>query len=100
MSGNEVISERGFSAALWNRTDNPTAFRVTCGSCIYNPAIKNAFSLQVPDLVVGNGSPGMKLSGIAVVKALVESWDPDWVTWSSSDWRSARRVDAVSPVFG
>jgi len=98
--GNEVISELGFNVALWNRADDPTAFRVTCGAYIDNPAIKNAFSLQLPDLVERPGNLGMKSSAVAVVKLLVESWDPDWATWSSSDWRSTQKVDAVSPVFG
>jgi hypothetical protein len=96
-----VISELGFNAALWNCNENSIAsFRVTCGAYIDNPAIKNVFVLQLPEFTGDAAGLGHRISAIAVVKALVESWDPDWATWSSHDWRSTQTVDAAKPVFG
>jgi hypothetical protein len=98
--GRDVISELGFRAALWNRADNSAAFSVTCGLYIENPALKNSFVLQLPELTEDTASLFAKSSAIDVIKVLVESWEPDWATWSSRGWRSSQTVDAVKPVFG
>jgi len=98
--GGAVIRELGFNAALWNRADEPASFRVTCGSYIDNPAIKNVFLLQLPEFSGHLESLGSRSSAIATVKAFVDAWKPDWVTWASRDWRAVQSVSADCPVYG
>lgn len=98
--GNDVIEDLGFSAALWNRADNPTAFNVKCGAYADSPSVKNAFVLQLPEFSGASEAVGARSSARAVVEALTEAWDPDWATWTSDVWRSRQKVDVVNPVFG
>lgn len=96
-----VISELGYSASLWNGKKAAAAWSVQCGS---HPGpgigISNLFVVDWPesnDMMALRCEQEMALKAMRVV---VESWDPEWATWTSRPLRNAQQTSGREPVLG
>lgn len=94
-----VITELGFSAALWNGKEPSVGLRIGCGKQPRTPNVKNAVVLNLPRLeeAVGLVSPD---AARGTMRILVECWEPDWATWTTHEWREEQEAADGEPVFG
>lgn len=99
--GREVIQELGFSFDLWNRSRPEVGLNGLVGAYPSVGRIVNTFVLSF----YASAQPEAAriytdASAKAVMKAVVEAWEPDWATWSTSRLRDAQPVEPREPVVG
>jgi hypothetical protein len=93
--GGEVIDELGYSLGLWNRNGTaPVGLSVTCGVYLQSPSVANSFVLNLPELDLESGEIVRDLydhgAAVAAIRAVVDSWSPDWAVFSPYSLRSAQ----------
>lgn len=85
-----VIEELGFQVGMWNGAANAAGLTVCCG--VYSE-VKGVGNLLVMDLPSADGDAGRlftRATARALVEAVVECWEPTWVTWTSDDLADAQ----------
>jgi hypothetical protein len=93
-----AIEGLGFSVGLWNGdTRRSIGLQITCGAIV--PRVSNVFTLQLPD----NGQlcswlPWPKARRL--MEILVSSFEPDWATLTSHEWRPAQGAIPPQHVVG
>ena len=94
----EVITELGYSAGMWNGQDAEAALSVGCG--ITTSRVSNVVVLDLPK-PEGAGLPLYRRdAAMAVIRAVVEAWQPTWCTWISDRLRDAQGWDLDDVVAG
>lgn len=99
--GREVIQELGFSFDFWNRSRPEVGLNGLVGAYPSVGRIVNTFVLSF----YASAQPEAAriytdASAKAVMKAVVEAWEPDWATWSTRRLRDAQPVEPREPVVG
>jgi hypothetical protein len=100
--GGDVMTELGFNAALWNRQKgSAAAWSVTCGAF---PApgveVSNAFVIDWPERAPGVTVEDDLAVAKAVMRVVVQEWEPDWATWASRAMRDLQQVPPRHPTLG
>lgn len=99
-SDRSVIEELGYSINLWNGQDPSVALNIGCGRYHRSEYVKNAVIIDLPRLDEGLADLASLEKARAMMHLLVECWDPDWATWTSSELRKEQRVVPGRPVLG
>jgi hypothetical protein len=100
-SDRSVIVELGFRISAWNGNDkDPAAISIGCGKSRQVPGVSNAVVINLPPPSERSAEIYSREGAMAVLLALVESWDPDWATVASDSLRDLRAAPAGSPVLG
>ena len=98
--GGDVIEELGYSVGLWNRARPAVGFSATVGA---HPSFMGVLNSVVFDFPRPEAEAlrlyEPRVAG-AVIDAVVESWEPNWATWTTHAWRSAQKVASREPVVG
>ncbi len=97
-----VVEELGFSVGLWNGDLKAAiGLSVSCGGWVSVPGVMNAFNLDLP--TPGEGSGGQlyeRDTALAIMRAVVEAWDPDWATLTSYGLAGAVDAGPRKPIVG
>lgn len=90
--GGEIINELGYSLRIWNGGDgvgNESNLSITCGG--YSNFNKNKILLEFEaDLYADKGNE----EGLMLLRALAESWEPEWAGLMSRSAMQAREFGA------
>jgi hypothetical protein len=95
-----VIEELGYSMNMWTGKEAPAELSIGCGKFIRSEPVKNAVILTLPRSVGDITELSRPTTARAVIQLLVDCWEPDWVTWTSREWRNAQSATQSPPVFG
>lgn len=95
--GSDVIEELGFSVGLWNRARPAVGLSVTAGAYPSFAGVLNSVVLDFPPpeaeaMLLYDPRPAG-----AILEAVVESWEPDWATWTTHALRSAQGAAPCEP---
>jgi Immunity protein 52 len=99
-SDRSVIEELGYSINLWNGQDPSVGLNIGCGRYHRSEYVKNAVVIDLPRSDEGLADLALPERARAMMHLLVECWDPDWATWTSSELRREQRVVPGRPVLG
>ena len=83
--GDEVIEELGYTMSLWNGQKEAVSVSLSCGRLPGPYSGWNAVVLNLSSVVgvrIANSS-----AATAILRLLIESWSPEWATWSTAKWR-------------
>lgn len=98
--GGDVIEELGFSVGLWNRARPAVGLSGTVGA---HPSFTGVLNSVVFDFPPPEAEAlrlyEPRVAG-AILDAVVESWEPDWATWTTHALRSAQGAAPREPVVG
>lgn len=100
--GGDVMAELGFNAALWNRqSGSAAAWSVTCGA-FPGPGVgvSNAFVVDWPERAPGVTVEDDLIVAKAVMRVVVQAWEPDWATWASRAMRDLQQAPPRHPALG
>lgn len=97
-----VIEELGFSAGLWNGDfETSVGLSVDCGKWASAQGLMNAFSLDLPPPPPRPGAQLYELdTALAIMRAVVEAWEPDWATLTSHRLADALDAGPRRPIVG
>lgn len=96
-----VMAELGFSLSLWNRQPKAAAWSLTCGAYpASGVGVLNYFVLNWPDQVTDATLAEDLVTARAVMLNVVQSWEPDWATWTSDALRNSQQLVPRQPVLG
>ncbi len=100
--GKEVIEDMGFSMSLWNGGEDcqSVGFRVHCGAYTGNLSLGNSCVVNLPS----DGPPSERLLRVdtllCLMRAVVESFDPDWATVMPDALLKTLKFDSKNPAVG
>lgn len=93
------IIELGFSAALWNGDlEHAAGLMVQCGA--WSPVVSNRFVLDLPSDSDGVTELFLPETARDMLRAVINSWEPEWATWTSDALREVQKAAPGAPVFG
>jgi len=100
-AGRSVMSELGYSASIWNGQKIQVGISVRCGLSAAVPGLAgNSLLIRLP----AAGSDALALYGrepaLAIMRAVVTSWQPEWATWTSHRLRKAQGAQPGEVVVG
>lgn len=98
--GGEPIVELGFRVEGWNGQDNAASFSTGCGSYSEVPGIGNNFLLKLPEPSGDTLELYEPIVAEKIVKVILDSWAPEWLTWTSRVMRKWLPRDPDRPVVG
>ncbi len=98
--GREPIDELGFQVGLWNRSNPAVGLSCVAGSYAFSLGVSNSFVLEFPRL--DEASLALYDPAVAerIVEAVIDVWDPDWLTWTSHALRNKQHAGPREPVMG
>ena len=96
----EVIEELGFSFGLWNRAKPAVGMSGTVGAHPAFPGVLNSFVLDFPPPGDDAGCLYDPAVAEGIFGAVIESWEPEWATWTSPSLRDVQGVAPREPVVG
>jgi hypothetical protein len=101
-SDRTAIEELGFSAGLWNGDrDVPIGLTASCGVWSASRGIMNSFVLDLPPPSVERATHLYELdTAVALMRAVVEPWWPDWATLTSYGLADALDSSPREPAIG
>lgn len=100
-AGRAVMSELGFSASIWNGQEVQVGVSVRCGLSAAGPGlVSNSLSVQLPAAEGDALALYGRDAALAVMRAVVESWQPAWATWTSHRLRRAQGSQPGEVVAG
>ncbi|GGK79096.1 hypothetical protein GCM10011509_29540 [Ornithinimicrobium pekingense] len=95
--GDGTIDELGFTGGMWNGRTPSVGLTFHCGATFM--PIGNNVVLQLSD--GGDGDSLVEPAAArAVLDGLVNAWEPDWVTWTTDEWRGVQGAGPGRPVVG
>lgn len=96
------IDELGFSVGLWNGDrEAAIGLSISCGGWASTPGVMNAFVLDLPPRLPGPTAQLYELdTALAIMRAVVEAWEPDWATLTSYELAAALDPAPREPSVG
>lgn len=96
-----VMSELGFSADMWNGQDVQVGLHVHCGTPAAIPGMtSNNLVIQLPAAEGAALALYQRDTAVAVLRAVIAAWRPDWCTWTSRRLRRAQELQPFDVVAG
>lgn len=95
----KIIEEAGVHARIWNGADDDLAavVDVTCACSAQVLGVMNNFGLDLPMAA----TPLVELSTtLALLRIVVEAWDPDWAVVTTQALREAQMPKVRTPFVG
>jgi len=86
--GEGVLHELGYRISAWNGRSDAVELSLTCGAYVNRPTANNVL-LKFPPMDVANRSYGPALY-VDVMRSVVESFEPDWATFTTHNLRTAQ----------
>jgi hypothetical protein len=96
---NSVIEQLGYSMNVWNGRAPSAGLAIGCGKSPKNAHVKNSIVLTLPRSDGEVAELSRPPTAKAIVRLMVECWDPDWVTWTTREWRRYQDIGR-EPTFG
>jgi len=86
--------------SVWNALDESVGMEISCGKAPGRPpGVSNAVFMKLAAEVATRLVEPLRAR--AVMRTLVESWSPDWATFSSAKWRTQQGwTPGPNPVAG
>lgn len=97
---NEVIEDLGFSVGLWNGSATEVGLSAHVGSYSKSPGILNSFVLDPPKLDETSDHLYRPNTGVRIIQAIVDAWQPDHATWCSPSLWHSQEPPPREPVIG
>ena len=98
--GNRVIERLGFEVSMWNGAEPSIGLSAAVGAYPLQPTILNNFLLRLPSPDEGAGSIYEPQTAEQLFRIAVESWSPEWATWTTRTFRRAQDSEKALPVVG
>jgi hypothetical protein len=76
-----VFEDLGFSISLWNGRDSEVGLSAKCGG--WSPGGSNNVLIDLPQVEDACGTLYVPATGLALMRATVNTWAPDYATWTS-----------------
>lgn len=99
---NQVMEDLGFTIGVWNgNKEAPAAWDAACGSYT-DIAIMNYFLLDLPEHDQSEQAVSVydSQASRALLRAIVDAWDPDWAVFTSRSLRDVLDQPPRSPHVG